>query len=547
VVVFLPVLIGFGDARFWPALVAIALAGLALSLLLSAMASGALRLCVRRPLPTMQHHLRVVHLWLFGVGVFLAQGGPVIDGGARGPLGAAPQLGALAIGAALYALLHWVLKRRPALAQRMSGAAHAFALAGTVFFAVAAQARVPSYVPAPAPQSANELGYDRNIIVLIMDMLPGALLEQTLARHPELASQLEGFTLFSRATSTFPFTTYSLPQIMSGKVFAAGGPRPDYPTNLEAARQGSFVTDALARGYRAGGIVVFPVLPNGMLTWEDDYLESARAGSDLRRGIAGIARRLDDYWQLLLATAYRLTRIEALASLLATPMYRMKEAALEAWRRWRGAIAVGKAPHKVFVMHNMLPHVPMTFDADGRYARTRPWSIDTLQGELRFVVAELGALFARLRELGVFDSALIVVTGDHGHLICSDDAGRPGPEDFADGAAAGGNFRPPCMYNPALLIKLPGSTGFALTRQPASLSDIRPLVLRYLAGMERGASAARVMHDIRASGGPISALLICGARRNPHLDAKEFAFVETAGNVTALPKMFEQACGKSGK
>lgn len=101
-------------------------------------------------------------------------------------------------------------------------------------------------------------------------------------------------------------------------------------------------------------------------------------------------------------------------------------------RRWIGRIRRG--PPTFYVKHTLLPHVPYLYLPSGR--RTRNGVRDPVPGmngedgfgdsfltrhneqrfllQLGFVDRQLGALIRRLRRLGLYDRALIVVTADHG-------------------------------------------------------------------------------------------------------------------------------------
>ena len=101
-------------------------------------------------------------------------------------------------------------------------------------------------------------------------------------------------------------------------------------------------------------------------------------------------------------------------------------------RRWIGRIRRG--PPTFYVKHTLLPHVPYLYLPSGR--RTRNGVRDPIPGmngedgfgdsfltrhneqrfllQLGFVDRQLGALIRRLRRVGLYDRALIVVTADHG-------------------------------------------------------------------------------------------------------------------------------------
>lgn len=89
-------------------------------------------------------------------------------------------------------------------------------------------------------------------------------------------------------------------------------------------------------------------------------------------------------------------------------------------------------PALVGVFHTVLPHLPYLFDADG-YRPQPDLPEDELYAQnLEYGDKQLGEMFAELRRQGLWDSATIIVTGDHGYPWAQE--GR----------------------NPPLVIKLPG-------------------------------------------------------------------------------------------
>jgi hypothetical protein len=108
-------------------------------------------------------------------------------------------------------------------------------------------------------ESLYEFGSDRNVVVILMDMLQGSFLEQALQRDPRLRETLQGFDIFTRGISPFPFTSYSLPSLLSGVPYASDAR--GFVPNWEAAMSNSFITDAERVGYSTVAVQSFLVLP----------------------------------------------------------------------------------------------------------------------------------------------------------------------------------------------------------------------------------------------------------------------------------------------
>ncbi|MFZ0963842.1 MAG: sulfatase-like hydrolase/transferase [Terriglobia bacterium] len=114
-------------------------------------------------------------------------------------------------------------------------------------------------------------------------------------------------------------------------------------------------------------------------------------------------------------------------------------------------------------VHLYDPHYPYTPPEPyaGRYAG-RPYD-----GEIAFADAQVGRLIAFLKELGVYDGAVVAVTGDHGEGL-----GEHGEKTH-------GFFIYNSTLHVPLLIRVPGA-GARTIEKGASLVDVMPTVLQAL-------------------------------------------------------------------
>lgn len=58
-----------------------------------------------------------------------------------------------------------------------------------------------------------------NLLILVLDALDAYTYDQVAEAHPEYKEWFEDFTYFPNMTSVFPFTTRSIPQMLTGKIF----------------------------------------------------------------------------------------------------------------------------------------------------------------------------------------------------------------------------------------------------------------------------------------------------------------------------------------
>ena len=163
---------------------------------------------------------------------------------------------------------------------------------------------------------------------------------------------------------------------------------------------------------------------------------------------------------------------------------------VERFRRFVSSVRHRPRP-TLWFKHVLLPHVPWQFYPSGRrYRRHAPEPIPGLNGELGFGAPWLvkvsyqrhllqlgladrllGELLARLRRLGLYDDALVVVVADHGigfHLGMERRAVTP--ENVEDLAPV------------PLLVKLPGERRGRVIDRHVETIDVLPTILE-LAGL----------------------------------------------------------------
>jgi hypothetical protein len=170
------------------------------------------------------------------------------------------------------------------------------------------------------------------------------------------------------------------------------------------------------------------------------------------------------------------------------------EEALESFERFRAGLAppaVGERPPFHF-MHLMLPHMPWRFLPSGRsyfitervppgllvHENDRPWGSDgwlITQAQQRYLLQAaytdrlVGDLLAHMKQLELYDPALIVVVADHGGAFVAGESRRVlGPRNQAE-----------VLFVP-LFVKLPGQRAGRVVDTPASTLDILPTVASVL-------------------------------------------------------------------
>jgi hypothetical protein len=118
-------------------------------------------------------------------------------------------------------------------------------------------------------------------------------------------------------------------------------------------------------------------------------------------------------------------------------------------------------------VHVGIPHWPMTLDADCTYIGVKRASRDLYTGQARCAVKRVGEFLDRLRELGLYDSSMVVISSDHGIAIPPD--GFNGDRDIFGGPLS--NLSGSALA--LLVVKPPHSSGpLRVSQAPTMISDI---------------------------------------------------------------------------
>jgi hypothetical protein len=348
--------------------------------------------------------------------------------------------GALGVGTAIAYARLIVVQR---LATVLAAAPLVFAL---VF---AGRGSIRKLVSEPAASASAGIAIDATapVVLVIFDELPTTSLldergEIDAVRYPAFAELARKATFYRNASTVHAATSHAVPAILTGRL-------PD-PTKLPIlADHSQNLFTLLAGSYDVNAFETLTIL-------------SERPADE--RSLAGATSLVRDlvylYLHALLPGAWTLslpavtetwrdfaedpggavggrdaikTRQDVWAELARTRSHETSPG-LPGWRRAQFAEFVASIGPRdrpsVHFLHILLPHIPYRYLPSGRIyfeqsqfgSRTNAWEdewwvIQHYQQHLLqvgFADTLLGTLLARLREVGLYDRALIVVTSDHG-------------------------------------------------------------------------------------------------------------------------------------
>jgi len=322
----------------------------------------------------------------------------------------------------------------------------------------------PTVAP-PAGSIANFAAADTGqphppIFILILDEFTrAALLDANrnidASRFPHFAQLARQSTWFTNATANSEYTTRSIPVIVTGNFPHGNDPSDEsYPDNLFrllAPEYDITIHEAVTRFCASPAYHC----PDAARVEQRGYLLKAVAELYLRR------------------IAPNSVVMKLQADDLRTEQQRFDE-----FLGAIGASSSGKPPLQF--MHLELPHAPYMLTPDGAIHQESPSGFDpafagdakllrhlheNYELQIEYVDRELGRFIDKLKQAGLYDRSLIVVTSDHGVSWKTEAPGRVLSEKNAG-----------MIFPVPLFIKLPGQSEGKVSSVDAQLIDITPTV-----------------------------------------------------------------------
>ena len=305
----------------------------------------------------------------------------------------------------------------------------------------------------------------KNVLHILADGFQSDIFEEILSEQDgeALSGALDGFVFFREHLGAFQLTHMSVPAILSGRIYRNHIPRKEF---LDEAIGGKTI---LNEAYRAG--------------YEVDLAVPASLGHMYTRSDFTNAYLVPDNKHVT-RTEYKVheaIRLFDLALFRAVPHFLKKHVYND--QSWFTQTLLGEKKsgqaffsHTAFLrhmrenmtldrdapvykyVHLMLSHNPMVTTADCEYAgHVLPSIRDNIKNQARCGLAEVARLLEKMKELGIYDDATIVLQADHGTWVT--------PRDLAGKAAA--NDRSRFIVHPAhvgealplMAVKLPHASG----------------------------------------------------------------------------------------
>ena len=325
---------------------------------------------------------------------------------------------------------------------------------------------------------------ERNVLVFILDSMPGNVSTEILRSSPDLAAKFPGFVAFTNNVGMHDCTKRGLPGLMTGSYFdPRTSSKAEYPMSVYGAE--SFLVPYVAAGAEVSFVPDF--LPYGFTNAKVERRIEVKGMQ--KHGWAAILRRSKEvpYLSLFDVTVFRIAPYAAKAPFLYAkirhdPMFGQDESNFwyeHAMYPRLAASPLTDAKTVLGVFHTRGAHPPLLFDRDGR--RMPPeaaWGKDALSTLVRNPIYNLAKLMDVMREKGIYDKSLIVVVADHGVGVAPHAPGHH-PSESA-----------------VLWVKPEGAKGpFSYSGTPTGYSKIASFMKSAAAGSPDAASAESALRE----------------------------------------------------
>lgn len=328
----------------------------------------------------------------------------------------------------------------------------------------------------------HDFSRNKNVLHLIMDGFQADIFEEIVGEGQsgeQIANALDGFVFYRNNLSAFPYTHMSLPALISGKIYRNHEP-------IKTFRQRTFgdksiLKTALAAGYELD-IAAIEVLVNwyelGGYTNTFDVPNNLHV--DPEQAVVDESARLLDLSLLRTMPHFLKRRVYNDQRWLIQPMVSNSRVSQLVFfshkfflRRWHESMTAMRDAPVYKIMHLMLSHNPMVVKKSCEFAGQVLYAVrENVLNQARCSLLETVRVLEKMKALGIYDDALIVIMGDHGAWVR--------PKGLKEETEPDGTPKPMLLRSsqhalslPLLAIKIPGSTGvLRVSNAPTWTADV---------------------------------------------------------------------------
>jgi hypothetical protein len=344
-----------------------------------------------------------------------------------------------------------------------------------------------------------DLSTRQNVVHIVLDTFHSDVFGEILdAERQSIDRDFSGFVFFADHAGAFPTTMVSIPAMLTGTVYRNEGPLQEYiDTHF---MKGSLYATLRSQGYRVDSVTEmrydnksatnFFRLPRPYVSYETYTRFTAWQLADLSvfRHLPHIARPFiynDQAWRL-----QKLFGQDPRGEASGRSLHPVNAAVvLDEFAR-RVAPKTDTPLYKF--IHVGIPHLPVAVNANCEFTGIQRYTRQSYRAQARCGLMRVAALLNRLRELGLYDSSLIVISSDHGNGIVPRQFQHDRP--MPDGALSVIAGKAMAL----LLVKPPKAAGpLRVSSAPTAITDI-PATIADILGLKHslpGTSALKLAED----------------------------------------------------
>ena len=329
--------------------------------------------------------------------------------------------------------------------------------------------------------AAMRFSPDQNIVHIVMDGFQtdvfAAIMEDT--RERDFKSELRGFTFFEQHVGAYPYTQLTVPALLSSKLYRNEQPVDEFIT--ETLRGKTITNVAFKSGYEVDiaaptalkNVYVqgshsnaYAISPSGHVDGVDFARSDAAKLVDLAlfRAVPHFAKALvhrDQLW-VFQATSQ--------ANAFLQMQYFSDVAFLNDLAR---EMQIDREQPVYKLLHVMLSHRPIVANERCEFGGRKPETRDAVRTHAQCGLLGVMAVLQRMKDLGIYDSSLIILMADHGAWLPV--------ENFADTDTV--SALQVAMATPVLAVKPPATfSAFQVSNARTSMIDI-PATIAGIAGL----------------------------------------------------------------
>lgn len=289
-----------------------------------------------------------------------------------------------------------------------------------------------------------------NLLILVLDALDAYTYDEVKEAHPEYEEWFKDFTYFPNMTSVFPFTTRSVPQMLTGKIFENEVDFTEYST--DALDNAEFFRHLEENNYRIG-IYETEFSYNGNKL---NRFENFRT-DDISLNMAAKNTFIKEQFKLVLfkylpyfLKPYVGSNTNSFASMIWPQPFRMDN--WDFYEDIKTAEVEYIDENNFRFIHVEGAHVPFRYDKDMN------WISEDEGSYYKNIEASMtlaNAYLQKLKDAGVYDNSAIIIMADHGSRILGE-----GEDDLY-------------KFNPIFMVKGIGETHpYQVDKAPLSYEDL---------------------------------------------------------------------------